>query len=404
MRKLAFILSLVLIFTIPWEDAFTFAGVASLTRYVGILTLLVWLATVVMKGKVRRPNVFHIILILFLLWNIASLFWTFASSETIQQIMTYVQLLALTLIIWDLYGSSKELISALQAFILGEYVAIFSTIYNYIRGQQISIYSGGRYAGVGNANDLALVLTLGLPIAWFLATSIEIQKYPKIFRLLNIVYVPLAMFAIILTGTRTAIFAVIPALAYIISRFYRLKPIVRVSFFVAILGALFWFQSAIPKSTIERLESVFNSISTGDLGGRLNLWRQSMLIFQTHPIIGIGSGALFSPFELGSVAHNTFLSILAELGLVGFAFFMCLLGVVVLQAIRQKKDFARLWIVILAIWTIGVFTLTWEYRKVTWFLFTLIVVAANFSREKIVQKRSVITASNLAMMPRTADK
>jgi hypothetical protein len=40
----------------------------------------------------------------------------------------------------------------------------------------------------------------------------------------------------------------------------------------------------------------------------------------------------------------------------------------------------------LAIWGIGVFTLTWEYRKTTWLLLTLIVIGANMHNKQVVQE------------------
>jgi hypothetical protein len=63
-------------------------------------------------------------------------------------------------IISDLYTTSNALNQAMQAYILGAYFAIISTINNYILGREITLYSGGRFAGVGNAVELALILTL----------------------------------------------------------------------------------------------------------------------------------------------------------------------------------------------------------------------------------------------------
>jgi O-antigen ligase len=381
MRKLAYILSLLLIFTLPWEDAVTISGLYSLTRYIGIITAAVWMVSVLLKGELRKPHLFHIMVVLFILWNLTSLIWTIDIDYSIQQMKTYVMLIILIWIIWDLYTTPHALSNAMQAYIVGCYVAITSTINNYIIGRQINLYSGGRYAGVGNAVDLALVLTLGLPIAWHLATSLDNQNKNKILRIINFAYLPAAVMAILLTGTRMAIFALIPALAYIIGTSNRLKPTLRFSTLVALVGAMFWLEPLIPRSTLERLGTVSVSIAAGDLGGRVKIWLNSLSFFYSHPIFGIGIGTLDSPYGIGVLAHNTFLSVLTELGLIGFILFMCVLAVIVQQAIKQEKYYALLWITIIAIWTIGVFTLSWEFRKVTWLILTLIVIGANFKKK-----------------------
>jgi O-antigen ligase len=378
-RRFAFLLSLIVIFTIPWEDAITIAGLNSVTRYAGIIASGVWLVSVFFRRKIRRLNAFHVFLILFSLWNVASLIWTVEYDYTYQQAKTYLQLFLLILIIWDLITTRDELYSAIQAYILGCYIAIITTIINYSIGRTIRVYDIGRYAGVGNAVELALTLTLGLPLAWHLATSNQ-TKNNKFLRTVNFVYIPLSLFAILLTGTRMALFAVIPAFIYILWTYGRIKPLIRVSSFFALMGSMFFLEELIPSTTIDRLGTIITSIASGDLGGRVILWKKSLLIFSQSPLIGMGSGVLRSPLVLGTQAHNTFISVLAELGLIGFLLFLFILIIVFQHIFFQEKDLSRLWMAIFSIWVIGVSTLTWENRKVTWLIFTFIIIGASFHK------------------------
>ena len=60
---------------------------------------------------------------------------------------------------------------------------------------------------------------------------------------------------------------------------------------------------------------------TGDTGhGRIQLWRDSLVLFRTAPVFGIGAGQLAEENEL--VAHNSYVQAFAELGLVGGTLFV----------------------------------------------------------------------------------
>jgi len=394
MRNIAYLLSLVLVFSIPWENAITLGGFGTLARVAGILAAGAWLGSILISGRIRKLNPFLLLFFLFALWNVVSLYWTVDARETNVRIITYIQLALLAWIFWDLFTTQKTLMAALQAYILGGYVVIAATISNYLAGQGISDYASSRYAGAGmNADDLALILILGLPVAWHLATRMRNGILGLLLRLVNYAFIPFALFAILLTATRTALFAVVPVVLYILGTVSQLKPFVRILIFVVLIGALFGLQPFIPQATFERLSTIPASIAAGDLGGRVALWRASFQAFIQHPLIGVGSGALNSPFQLGGFAHNTFLSILAELGIIGFILFVVLLGVVLKEAIFQPKGYSYLWLSVLAVWVIGVFTLTWEFRKPTWLFLSLIVISSNlldlsgepFRRSSLVQ-------------------
>jgi len=73
------------------------------------------------------------------------------------------------------------------------------------------------------------------------------------------------------------------------------------------------------------------------------------------------------------VAHNTFLSIIVELGVVGFGIFACLLLMLIYAAIRLPVLGRSLWLVMLLTWALGASGMTWENTKPTWLIFGLLV-------------------------------
>lgn len=375
--KIARFAILIFIFTIPWENAFTISSIGSLSRIIGIVASGFWVLSVFARRSIRKPQIFHIIAFLFVLYNVVSIFWTVNNDLTMARIKTYVQILILIWMLWDLFTTSESFRAGLQAFILGGYVAIASTIYNFLTNRIISEWEFGRYSGAGqNAVELALILSLSIPVAWNLAITTKPRRYANLVKAINFIYIPAAIGAIILTGSRTALIVIIPGLLYIMATMNRLTPAYRFLFTAIAIFAIIKGQTLIPTSTLRRLGTIGDSISAGDLGGRMVLWDKSVSIFQENFIVGIGSGSLHSPDQLGGAAHNTFISVLTELGILGFLLFLALLIIVVHKIMIQSKSYSVLWLAVLTTWLLGVQSLTWEFTKSTWFFLNMIIISA----------------------------
>ncbi len=377
MRKIAFWLSVIFIFTIPWEGI-TIKGLGSVARLAGLLAFAVWINSILFTGKIRRLHPFHLIMFLFVLWNIITLFWTVSVNATMTRLQTYVQLVLLVWLIWDLFTTSDKVKIGHQAYVLGAYVSVWSTISNYLVGKTTG--NSGRYSGFGfNSNGLAMILVIGIPIAWHLAVSASADESKKgnILRFINFGYVPPAIFAILLTASRTAVLSAMPAFWFMLGSITRLKPVSRLLIAVAAVGALIFLQPLVPQTSIDRLSTTSDELSGGDLNGRTQLWEIGIASFKEHPILGVGSGAYKSINSRKQVAHNTYLSVLVETGLVGFLLFGGMLFFAIHQVRYQDKWMTALWFTVFLSWAVGVSAMTWEYRKPTWLIMSLVVTGAH---------------------------
>ena len=381
MRTIAYWLSLVLIFMIPWENVNSLGSTeATWARAVGLLVGAFWVFTVIVTGEFRNPHPFHLAVYLFLLWNVISAFWSVDVDRTVDRIQTYLQLAVLVFILWDLYTTPAALKAGLQAYVLGAYVAIGSTVANYLAGAQESYL---RYSATGfNANDLGLTLALGIPVAWYLALSECDSKKDQLLRLVNYAYLPAATLAILLTASRGSLVAAIPGYFYVIASLPRLKLLPRVFVFVALVGALFALQPLVPQATLQRLATTGTQIAEADLGGRVDIWAQGLAVFSEHPLFGIGSGAFRAAVKSGKTPHNSFISVLVDVGMIGLVLFVVILAMAVSPIMRQPKWISRFWLSVLLVLALGNFVHNWEAEKPTWLFLGLVIVSASQSVQR----------------------
>jgi O-antigen ligase len=269
----------------------------------------------------------------------------------------------------------------MQAYVFGTFVSGIDTVYLFLSHQE-SAYQ--RYAGARlDANDLGLMMALSMPVSYYLL----IQNKGRIVWVYRLQLV-LAGTTILLTASRGATLASLVALAIVPLTHARLTARQKIALLLTVSllvsGALFF----VPSSSWERLSTTPNEFTHGTLTGRTVIWKAGWELFRSRPFVGIGanafrvlvSRALAEPIRAGNdilppapPAHNTFLSVLVEQGVIGFTLFCALLGVLALSVRALPPLPQKLWIVCLGVWVVGVSSLTWEMRKPTWFFFGLLM-------------------------------
>jgi O-antigen ligase len=366
MSALAYACLWLFVFSLPWEPLTASGGVAIVTRVTGAIAVAAALGLMLVGGRVRRWHLFHLAALLFVLWAGFGLLVNQGLETIPKKFYTYLQLFLVLLMIWEMAPQRRRLLGLMLAYVLGGYISSVQTILLYIREHN----ELQRFAAVGDPNDLAMALALALPMAWYLAMT---HRRPVV-RWVCGIYVPICVVSIGLTGSRGGMLATIVALMIAPLTMVRLSPGRRaVAIFVLIIsGAL--AVAYLPETVIARLATTGSEFE-GDLsiGGRYKLWVAGLYAFLDRPIIGYGPGA-FKPAimpqlgRLAQVAHNSYISVLVEEGLVGFVLYGFMI-LTVWMAIRRlptlDRRFAR---VLLATLAVAMLPLTWEDHKAVWFI------------------------------------
>jgi len=368
----------VVAFAIPWENLVIFEQLGSLVRLLGLAAASVGICAVILDGKLRQFGPALWLAALFVLWGCLSVFWSIEVVSTVDRLVTYVQLLGLMWLMWEFGADSRGRDALTQAYVLGAYVSLIIMLLGFSSSAHLV---PKRYtAGTFNVNDLGLMLALGIPMAWYLVLT----QRGRVMRWINAAYVPAAVVGVLLTASRGAFVATVIASSMIFGSMPRIPLRTKVLGLMMIAAALFAGVSVVPQSSWQRLAQGQQSLRRWDLTGRAAIWEDALSRLRPYVLTGMGAGTfpVTTKLETGRalVAHNTYLGILMDGGIVGLSLFL-LLGGVLLASLRHLAPLERRLCFVLAVtWGVGVFLLSWEHRKPTWFVFGLLAAHVSVVR------------------------
>jgi putative inorganic carbon (HCO3(-)) transporter len=202
----------------------------------------------------------------------------------------------------------------------------------------------------GNPNDLA-ALSL-LPLSMVLALFIrEGRGWPKLAALAGVIMIP---FLILLTQSRGGALALGAfGLLVIVGQRRRGRAAVMALLVLLVVGL------TAPEGVWNRLEGLKHLGNTerleevdeeGSAKQRFEIWKVGMTIFRENAIVGVGFGAYSSAHAVTALrsdvpriahgtrdTHSTYINVLAETGIVGFALFASIFLSVAVQAERVRR-------------------------------------------------------------------
>ena len=362
------------IFSLPWESILTLPGVYIVTKASGAFALAVVLFVVVVSGRLRRLQPFHAAALLFVVWaGIRALLTDYQRLGFPGKYWTFVQLLLVLWMIWELAPNRGRLLGLLSAYVLGAYVAALDTILMYRhQGALMRRFA----AGGGDPNDLANLLALALPMAWYLA-----MNYRKPFVVWACRgYLIVGLIALGLTGSRGGMVVAMVGLSIVPWTLTQLSAGKRVLGTVLICVGFAAVLIYTPTTLIERLASTGSDLGDAHIGGRGRIWLAGVKAFAQQPFFGYGTGMFKTavrPFGINQIAHNAFLSVLVEQGLVGLFFYLSMFGLVLLSILNLRSFDRRFALVLFGATVVAMMPLSWEDVKAVWFILGALIALCN---------------------------
>jgi O-antigen ligase len=350
-------------------------GIGTVARAIGILLIPCAVLAMTARGWVRALVPAHVLSLMFLAWAALSVLWAPSQDAAEVRFFTELQCVLVFILLWQFACGAQQTKRYIQAYVLGTFVASGSTILHFLDHQTTAWQ---RYSAAGSdPNDLSLMLALTIPVSYSFFLRDKGSR-----ALLWLMQIATALLACLLTASRTG--AIVSGLALVIVVLtlnnLNLKQITVFSVVgFASVAALVVF---VPASTWERLLTIQKEVSTGTLNERTAVWSAGLQAFSTHPITGVGVGAfadatrpLLAYMQGGDryVAHNTFISVLTELGLVGLILFVGILSCSAAPLFHLPSTERKVWLLTCLVWLVGVCTLSWEHMKPTWVLLAFLL-------------------------------
>ncbi len=323
------------------------AAVAFSTALTEIATVAIIAAWFLKKILSRDYNVpcrsLSIILLAFILWNLASFINTSYLNESMRGLLKVIKHSLLFIAVVEHFDSGKKinrfLIFGLGCgFIIAVNGIVQNNIgYDLIRGRMIDRldYLHRISSSFVHSNDFGAYLIV---FTTMLLSLFFTKKQPFKKRVL-ILFVSLPfIWCLRATGSRGAWLGF--AIAFIFMAMLKSKRLV-----VAILIALIISPFFVPVSIKSRFSDLKTYSTHGTTWERLRLWQGTAAMVKAHPFLGFGVNTYtknfpeFRPKDYPDAiyTHNSYLHMAAEIGIVGAGIFLLFLGVILLSSAKAFK-------------------------------------------------------------------
>lgn len=389
-------------------------GESLISKGAGVILLVTWLVSL-RYPSVRRRYLSFIAnnpvltgaIVAFMGWCLASVLWTLSVSSSVDAIQRYALGFLLLAIVFTATRDRRAAILICGAFSIS---AVLSTLIGIATGNSPE----GRLAGTfEDPNEFAAFCVPALLIAAALAAT----ALTPLRRLAFASGALVCALGIVLSGSRGGIIAIAAALVMwvIFGGRWRMKVLVA-SVLVGIVVVGYVNVAASP-ATRARLESITqgDKVSSNGGTGRAEIWSIGLRAYHGHPIQGSGVGTFTkaTPRYLArpglvrrgdffsdtpKVAHNMYLHVLVEVGLIGLGLFLlvllaCLTAVARAALLFKRAGDLKLELLsrTLLAGTAGIlvadFFISGQYQRILWILLGLCVGMLGIARERAPERR-----------------
>ena len=292
----------------------------------GILTLISFLVTALpLASKVKYNDRLFKLFLALLFIMMASIPFAYHRRIAFEFLFSvYVNAVVFFMLFFIMGNSVRFLKNTLKIACLG---AFMYTLFAVLTGQMLQ----GRLAfgEMFDPNDLSYFIISFLPFNFLFLK----KENPAYMRILSIINLGIGCITVLMTGSRGGFVGLI--VVFIVLLFSKISAVKFSHKVIFLILCLTLAAYKAPSIDFQRLSTVFNprdDYNLSDEYGRKEIWKAGIILMVTHPLTGVGLNCFNMAIgdyrqERGvlprwQTAHNSFIQIGAETGILGFIIFI----------------------------------------------------------------------------------
>lgn len=370
----------------------------SLASFALVLAIGVLCGVGFLSSRLQHPSFAAKWWALFIAWTMASALWAIQPAASSTALLMVPVFLCFYLVASAFRINEREFNWIVSASILAGGAAAIFSIYEFYSGMIIASHQvrATLVAGDLEGNPNRFAIRLLLPLSFAIARVVSARKWRP--RLIALVVMAIISWALILTMSRGTLLAgVVIILVFVL----RIKLLRRRAVLVILTAVV--LAAAVPEGLVARVKH-----AAADRGaGRLDIWVVGLTAFEHHALIGAGYNnfpvayaeyAGYAPHFRKSVngAHNIYLDISVEEGLIGLLLFLLAVKMQfsAVSKSRSKVEKSKITLVsceaaFCGVLVAGFFgTIIWD--KTFWFSLACLALATTLQPAKGSEDRALI--------------
>jgi len=384
---------LIMAFFIPMEVMTILTPSMTAIKILGIWTFFCWLVhQTIAKKPIKTDKVFWL-MIAFLGWAFMSSLWAMDQKVSLHYFKTLIQLVGLYFLTINLINTERHLNCTIVAFLLGGLICGVLGVKTFLTEGTVSPYYRMAMEGQ-NPNNFGVIVAIEIIFSWYF-----ISRYKEsLNRLFLSVILASFFFCLIFSQSRGAWIAL--TVAFMVYIFFlqekNVKSLLNISFlFFVILLVLVLITHFSPENAIlvKKRASTISDFGIVDWGIKFDFWQVGFRMWESSPLFGVGLSNFPIAFPQFSITHglryftgsffqwdphSDYISIICELGLIGFLIWAAILFSCFKRG-KDDKQYKMLMIPLLIILLVIGLKGTYYLEKFYWLILGLIGTSANFN-------------------------
>ena len=323
LRPLVGVHALILLLFLEYSE-FLRGDVAGVTamKAAGAVILAGWLLSMAIHRRTRlRFDPLFIAMGLFVIWCGCTALYALNQTIALTRFYTFIPLALTAMMVSSVVDSVNRMRGVYVAIVLWATLATIEAIGEYYAGRT-RVVQGLLH----DRNLLAAYINLAIIAAYILLLTVR----QAVGRFLLVAVLPILFLGLFLTLSRAGLIVMFVAVLVV---WYRMARERRFTLLLGSVALLCLISLILPEKFWKRAESIVPELQRQEdtFGLRVYLWKIGARMVADQPLTGVGAGnfvVAFPKYAQGRVvrrqlvAHNSYVSVAAEMGLIGLALFL----------------------------------------------------------------------------------